>query len=187
MKRFSVPRTVRRLVPGQPMPPYSYVQGRFPHPERDPAGHHYGAPERALPKCNPRRWTDCLVYLRGIDLFNFGYYWEAHEEWELLWNGAGRKGPLANFVKGLIVLACAGVKAREGRPQGVEKHARRAAQLFQKTAESPLGARGKTMGLSLDELVWSSLLLEDSSVDVINISDRPVEIVMPFALMPQEN
>ncbi|TGQ49534.1 DUF309 domain-containing protein, partial [Mesorhizobium sp. M1C.F.Ca.ET.210.01.1.1] len=24
----------------------------------------------------------------GIDLFNHGYYWEAHEAWEPLWHAA---------------------------------------------------------------------------------------------------
>jgi predicted metal-dependent hydrolase len=129
---------------------------------------------------------DCTVYLRGIDLFNFGYYWEAHEEWELLWNAAGRHGGLANFVKGLIALACAGVKAREGRPRGVERHAGRAAQLFQKTAETDVARRGVAMGLSLDELIFSAHLLAEQAVDVINTSDRPVEIVMPFVLVPRE-
>jgi hypothetical protein len=186
MKPKPVNPTLRRLVPRTPFPPYSYVSGKFPHPERDPAGHHYHAPDRPLPKCQPQRWRDCPVYLRGIDLFNFGYYWEAHEEWELLWNGAGRRGPLANFVKGLIVLACAGVKAREGRPQGVEKHARRAAELFHNTSETRVARRGVAMGLSLDELIWSAHLLEELAVDVVNTSDRPVEIVMPFVLVPRD-
>jgi predicted metal-dependent hydrolase len=186
MKPSTPPRKVRRLLPKVPLPPYSYVYGKFPHPERDPAGHSYQTPPRPVPLCQPQRWSKCSSYLRGIDLFNFGYYWEAHEEWELLWNGAGRHGALANFVKGLIILACAGVKAREGRPQGVEKHARRAAQLFQRTATTRLAAQGVAMGLCLDELIAAATALEERPVDVINTSDRPVEIVMPFALIPRD-
>lgn len=185
MKSLPTRGQVRRLLPAQPLPPYSYVTGKFPHPERDPAGHGRGAPKRPLPVCHPDRWTKCDSYLRGIDLFNFGYYWEAHEEWELLWNAAGRHGPLANFVKGLIILAYAGVKAREGRPQGVEKHARRAAELLEKTAETAIANNRVAMGLPLDELILACNHLEQRPVDIINTSDRLVEIVMPFALIPR--
>src|SRR4051794_23916492 len=31
-----------RLLPDEPLPPYSFVPGRFPHPVRDPAGHSFG-------------------------------------------------------------------------------------------------------------------------------------------------
>jgi len=34
---------IQRFVPDEPLPPYSYVTGRFPHPTRDPAGHSIGA------------------------------------------------------------------------------------------------------------------------------------------------
>ncbi len=37
-------------------------------------------------------WLRCRDYLRGIDLFNHGYYWEAHEVWEGLWHTAGHRG-----------------------------------------------------------------------------------------------
>ena len=57
--------------------------------------------------------------VEGIALFNAGYYWEAHEAWEGLWHAHGRDGPTADVLKGLIKLAAAGVKVREGRPHGV--------------------------------------------------------------------
>src|ERR1700730_12838881 len=38
---------------------------------------------------------------RGIDLFNSGRYWDAHEAWELEWM-PDRKGPDAGFYKGMI-------------------------------------------------------------------------------------
>ena len=42
----------------------------------------------------------------------------------------GRTGKVADILKGLIKLAAAGVKAREGKPAGVRRHARRAEELF---------------------------------------------------------
>ena len=41
---------------------------------------------------------------RGIDLFNAGRYWDAHEVWEHDWM-PDRKGPDAGFYKGLIQVA----------------------------------------------------------------------------------
>jgi predicted metal-dependent hydrolase len=42
--------------------------------------------------------------LRGIELFNSGLYWEAHEVWEEQWK-PDRKGLEAGFYKGLIQVA----------------------------------------------------------------------------------
>ena len=40
----------------------------------------------------------------GIDLFNSGRYWDAHEAWEEVWM-PDREGPDAGFYKGLIQIA----------------------------------------------------------------------------------
>lgn len=40
----------------------------------------------------------------GIELFNLGRYWEAHEAWERDWM-PDRKGPDSGFYKGLIQVA----------------------------------------------------------------------------------
>src|SRR6476661_8020059 len=112
-----------RLVPDEPLPPYSYVTGLFPHPTRDPLGHSFGNSAPASAPVDPSNWSASRAYLVGCDLFNLGYYWEAHETWEGLWHACGRRGMTADFLKGLIKLAAAGVKAREGRRQGVARHA----------------------------------------------------------------
>ena len=41
---------------------------------------------------------------RGIELFNGGRYWEAHEAWEEAWT-PDRRGPDRGFYKGLIQVA----------------------------------------------------------------------------------
>lgn len=112
-----------------PLPPYSYVPGHTPHPVSDPAGHCYGRPETSAPALDPADWCESDAYCFGVDLFNHGYYWEAHEAWEGLWLTAGRRGPVGDWLKALIKLAAAAVKAREGNPRGVERHARRAMEL----------------------------------------------------------
>jgi predicted metal-dependent hydrolase len=143
---------VTRLLPDVPFPPYSYVPGLTPHPVSDPAGHSFGAAPERPPALDPARWAESRAYLRGLDLFNHGYCWEAHEVWEGLWHAAGRRGPTADVLKGLIKLAAAGVKVREGRPQGVRSHARRAADLFRRAAAALGEGQRRHLGLALDDL-----------------------------------
>jgi predicted metal-dependent hydrolase len=52
----------------------------------------------------------------GIELFNEGKYWEAHEAWEGVWM-PDRKGPDSAFYKGLIQVAagCLHYKRRNRR------------------------------------------------------------------------
>ncbi|HLJ93011.1 MAG TPA: DUF309 domain-containing protein [Gemmataceae bacterium] len=150
---------IPRLAPDRPFPSYTYVPGRSPHPVSDPRGHSYGSkPDRPQPP-NPERWRSCQPYLFGIDLFNQGFYWEAHEVWEGLWHACGRSGPMGCFLKGLIHLAAAGVKVREGILQGVTSHARRALELFQQTASHVGTADTHYLGLHLGELMrWAQTI-----------------------------
>jgi len=122
---------VVRYAPEFPFPPYSYVSGQWPHPLRDPTGHSYGMIHAPVVLPDQSGWQRCREYCYAVDLWNAGYYWESHEQWEALWHAAGRHGPTADFFKGLIKLAAAGVKVREGRPEGVHRHLIRALQLFQ--------------------------------------------------------
>lgn len=114
----------------RPLPPYAHTLGVTPHPVSDPTGHSYGEEPPLPPPLDPERWRECPDYLYGIDLLNHGYPWEAHEAWERLWIAAGRRGKTADFLKGLIKLAAAVVKEREGRPEGVRRHTRRATELL---------------------------------------------------------
>jgi hypothetical protein len=79
----------------------------------------------------------------AVDLFNGGWYWEAHEVWEGFWHALGRATPEAQFVQGLIHLAAAAVKIREGKPVGVARHTERAGELLGDFgAANPGGALG---------------------------------------------
>jgi hypothetical protein len=69
-------------------------------------------------------------WLYALDLFNEGYAWEAHAAWEHFWHALGRITPEARFVQGLIHLAAACVKIREGKPAGVSTHTQRARELL---------------------------------------------------------
>jgi hypothetical protein len=150
---------VIRLVPDEPFPAYTYIPGRFPHPTSDPAGHSYGVEPAVPAKVEPEKWQDCRPYLYGIDLFNGGYYWESHVAWESVWMACGRKGVVADFMKGLIKLAAAGVKVLEGKPEGVESHSGRAAELFRRVIRST--EQDYFMGFRVTELLGVAERIHD--------------------------
>jgi hypothetical protein len=173
-----------RLVPDRALPPYAYVAGQHPHPIRDPRGHSFGIkPDNPEPP-DPQRWQACSPYLYGIDLFNHGYYWEAHEVWEELWRACGRSGPAGTFLKALIGLAAAGFKVRVGNLQGVRRHAQRAARLFHETA-MVIGPHGPSyMGLDLRALKrWASDVAECPPKNG-NYGSRRETVVFDFVLWP---
>jgi hypothetical protein len=132
-----------------PLPPYSYVPGHAPHPASDARGHMFGLVHEPAAPLAPERWQDSDPYRRGVDLFNHGYYWEAHEAWESLWHAAGRQGPTAAYLKALIKLAAAAVKAREGNPAGVARHARRSLELVGELRRALLSQSATYCGASL--------------------------------------
>jgi hypothetical protein len=114
----AVPRYTQR-----PFPPYRYLpfrnDPRHPHPRNHPAGHSYAQEEDYLPHFGPDDWATCEPYLFGIDLFNHGYWWEAHDALEAVWLAAGQKSTVCGlFIQGLIQLAGAQLKRFMDEPRG---------------------------------------------------------------------
>ncbi|WP_422929976.1 DUF309 domain-containing protein [Singulisphaera sp. PoT] len=113
-----------KIGPDDPLPPYTYFpKGPWPHPVRSEAGHSFARPRLVAEPIVDDRWEVSACYLRAFELFNAGYYWESHEYWEALWHAHGRKGAEAVVLQGLIRLAAAGVKVREGTRRGMSHHA----------------------------------------------------------------
>jgi len=91
-------------------PPYRFVPGRSPHPRRDPTGHSFGVPEPKPPAPDPAKWKENDLYLHGIDLYNFAFWWECHEALEALWHAAGHTTPTGQFLQGVIQVSAANLK-----------------------------------------------------------------------------
>jgi len=106
-----------------PFPAYRYLpfQDDMPHPRRDPAGHSFGKEEEYLPEFSAEDWRHCQPYLYGVDLFNHGYWWEAHEAWETLWFAAGQQTRVGQFIQGLIQAAAAQLKRFLDEERGAQK------------------------------------------------------------------
>lgn len=98
----------------KPFPPYRYIPGQAPHPLRDPGGHSRGQAAEPLESFDPAGWRSCQSYLYGIDLFNYGFWWEAHEALETCWVAAGRTTVAGLFLQGLIQIAVACLKQYQG-------------------------------------------------------------------------
>lgn len=59
------------------------------------------------------KWKMNKCWLLGVDFFNHGYVWEAHEAWEYVWNAYGRKSEEALFVQAMIFCTAARVKKKQ--------------------------------------------------------------------------
>jgi hypothetical protein len=126
-----------------PFPPRPFVPGTSPHPRHDPSATVFDwrpAPWR------PDEWAALPPYLYGVDLYNHGYWWEAHEAWEALWHAAGRRGEAAEFVQGLIHAAAAALNRARGREAGAARQARKALLRLRPVA----AGHERYMGLRVD-------------------------------------
>jgi len=95
---------------GQAFPPYRFVPGLLPHPRRDPKGHSFGQPEPVADPVAPEAWRECEPYLYAIDLYNYAYWWECHEQLEALWHAVGHDTHQGQFLQGLVQIAAANLR-----------------------------------------------------------------------------
>src|SRR5437868_3427744 len=105
---LSAPRLCDR-----PFPPYRFTPARDPHPIADPRGHSYlpsGTGHAIVEYVPPEQWRRSMEYLYGCDLYNHGYWWEAHEAWEGLWRVVPRDSAQHRFLQGIIQVAACHLK-----------------------------------------------------------------------------
>jgi hypothetical protein len=161
-------------------PPYAFVPGgHWPHPRSSPGGHSFGHRAPKVEPADADRGSSSPSFLRAVALFNAGYYWEAHEVWEGLWHAHGRRGATAELLKGLIKLAAAGVKVREGQEHGVRTHARRAGESF---AAARQQGGSFQLGLDLDDWIELAKDLADNPPSDRGMPDEPVVRVFAFQI-----
>lgn len=91
-------------------PAYRFVPGRYPHPRRHPDGHSYGKPDPEVASFSATTWTMSEIYLYGVDLFNFAYWWECHEQWEAIWKHTGAESYEGRFLQGMVQIAAASLR-----------------------------------------------------------------------------
>ena len=103
---------------------------------------------------------------KGIELFNSGRYWDAHEAWEHEWT-PDRRGPESGFYKGLIQVAAGCLH--------YQRHNRRGAVNKWTSGAGYLGRYGPLhRGVRVGELVESVAGFLEAMSD-----DTWPELVMP--------
>jgi predicted metal-dependent hydrolase len=127
------------------------LPGRDPHPTRDPQGHSY-ASEPAAPAAYhaSEAWRSNEDYLYGVDLYNHGFLWEAHEVWEGAWHASKHDVVQADFLQGLIQCSAAALKVPMKQPRGLERLAALGTERLERVARA---SGGEYMGLDLDAFV----------------------------------
>ena len=87
----------------RPFPPYHYIPGLTPRPGPGP---------------QPSRIDEQAEYLYAVDLYNFNYWWEAHEAWETVWQTTQKTDERGQFLQGLIQISAGMIKWWTGQEKG---------------------------------------------------------------------
>ena len=140
-----------RYCPQRPFPPYRHVPGVTPHPIRDPQGHSYGLEEDDRPVSLPADWRQTEDYLYGVDLYNFAYWWEAHEAWEGLWNKTEDDCRL--FLQGLIQISASLIKYHIRQLRGLQSLSTNGRNKLYQVLTNLDDPTGRYMGMNLPEFL----------------------------------
>lgn len=141
-------KTKFRLEPNRPFPEYAFLPGKHTHPNK-PGGHSHQEEELVLKPISPETISENSDFRFGIDLLNYGFYWESHVLFEAFWNAHKRTGPIAEFFKALIKIAAGAIKDELDHRAAASGHYKRALELINdiKRTEGDL-----FLGFSLSEL-----------------------------------
>lgn len=101
-------------------PSYKHIPGLTPHPVADKHGHSYGIKPAEITELTISNWQNSEQYLLSIDLFNYAYFWEAHEHLEDFWKLSTNLQEKL-FIQGLIQLSAAYLKWLQGFDDGFHK------------------------------------------------------------------
>lgn len=153
-----------RYCPNRPFPAYRFIQGVTPHPVLDPKGHSYGRREQSLPFSPPEAWRENDEYLFGCDLYNFNYWWEAHEAWEAVWKTTGRTDATGQFLQGLIQISAGMIKWWIGNEGGMRR----------------LLNVGVERLRSVRQRIFMGIDLEDHLAQIQRFCNAPMREIFPF-------
>ena len=102
-------------------PDRKFIPGEGIHPKKQPHGSHIPELKSEITKFDNDTWQNSQRYLYAVDLFNFGFWWEAHEVLEDLWNQTGKSTLTAKFIQGLIQISAAFLKDSQLFPRGASR------------------------------------------------------------------
>lgn len=157
-----------RYLPARAFPAYAYLPGIGVHPTQHPDGHSWGV-EHHAEHFPADLWRDNDDYLYGVDLYNHGYLWEAHEAWEGLWQIGGHDATQAKFLQALIQCSAAALKIAMEQPRGLERLAAAGTERLEQVARE---AGPEFMGL--DVLDFIAEFRDFAASDPQSADERPL-------------
>ncbi len=145
--QLAIPRYTQKSFPR-----YRYIPTVSPHPVIDPSGHSYKKLEEKTLRMTPDHWVQNETYLYGVDLFNHGFWWEAHEAWENVWMGTEKSDLEGKFLQALIQFSAALLKLYSGSRKGFDNLYKEASTKFQSCLKEMSEQKmHQFMGLDLDK------------------------------------
>ncbi|MEQ9676270.1 MAG: DUF309 domain-containing protein [Roseovarius indicus] len=128
------------------LPPRPYLPGKTERPDE---AIFESLKEGLAPGMAPEDLAQSAAFLGGMQAFEQGYFWEAHELWEAVWMVLPPASAERHLMRGVIQLANGGLKARMGR----ENAARRIAGLADTALrEAFLQGQDRLMGLGPEDV-----------------------------------
>lgn len=123
-------------------------------------------------------WRSHRDLAYGIDLYNAGFFWEAHEAWEGSWQLTG-EGPERELLRGLIQRAAAEVQRALGKNDGAARLRERAAGHLAAAAVRPIFS-GVEVGAVDFPIRWHRRSREMPGV-ATELAVQPLECVYEIA------
>ena len=125
---------------GAPLPPFACVPGLTP---RHAPGTFDALHASVKPGMTVAVLSKTAAFRAGFRYHDAGFYWEAHEAWEPVWQALPPNSAERQFVQGLIQLANAELKLRMMRPRAARRLCAIAARHL---AEARRGCAARIMG-----------------------------------------
>jgi len=150
----------KRLAPVDDLsiirPPYAYLPGRMGrHP-----GHLFERLRASIrPGMGIQELADSAAFQAGLVYLRSGFYWEAHEVLEPVWQALPPSSRERQFTQALIQLANAGVKQRLGRAAAFK---RLREKIIYHLEEARRGFGELILGVSPD---WALRLLQQIEIN----------------------
>ena len=138
---LGVPRYSKRNLPA-----YRHLPFWNPNPFHDRDGHSYGEKLSPPQSFNVETWWDCDDYLYSVDLFNNGFWWEAHVYFKQLCLAAGQNSQPGRFILGLVLIAAAMLNYYLAEPES-------AADLAQLGLDKLQSAEDDYLGIDVNALI----------------------------------
>ena len=135
-----IPRYTDRALPS-----YRHLPFQNAHPFLDKGGHSYGEKLTPPEDFNPDNWENHEEYLYCIDLFNNGFWWEAHERLKYLSMATGQESETGQFIRGIIQISAALLKHFMGEDGGAQTLAKMGIETLEKTGGNTLGIETETL------------------------------------------